>query len=90
MNFFVEGALRDLANPNKPSTMPIGDANMVGTIPGTDVHWGLAVGIVLAIVLYVLMDAHHLRLCRPHHRRQSARRAGAGAAGRQADRRLLR
>src|SRR6266853_1905270 len=28
MNFFVEGSLRDLTNPNKPSTMPIGDAYM--------------------------------------------------------------
>src|ERR1700740_1606805 len=42
MNFFVEGSLRDLTNPNKPSTMPIGDTYMVGNIPGTDVHWGLA------------------------------------------------
>ena len=41
MNFFVEGALRDLTNPNKPSTKPIGDAYMVGDIPGTEVHWGL-------------------------------------------------
>ena len=24
MNFFVEGALRDSSNPNKPSTKPIG------------------------------------------------------------------
>jgi simple sugar transport system permease protein len=56
MNFFVEGSLRDLTNPNKPSTMPIGDAYMVGKIPGTDVHWGLAAGIILAIVLYVLMS----------------------------------
>jgi len=55
MNFFVEGSLRDLSNPNKPSTMPIGDAYMVGKIPGTDVHWGLAVGILVAIVLQVLM-----------------------------------
>jgi ABC-type uncharacterized transport system permease subunit len=56
MNFFVEGSLRDLTNPNKPSTMPIGDAYMVGKIPGTDVHWGLAAGIVVAIVLYVLLS----------------------------------
>ncbi|HTP84973.1 MAG TPA: ABC transporter permease [Alphaproteobacteria bacterium] len=56
MNFFVEGALRDLTNPNKPSTKPIGEAYMVGHIPGTDVHWGLAAGIVLAILLYVLMS----------------------------------
>ena len=56
MNFFVEGALRDPASANKPSTMPIGDAYRVGSIPGTDVHWGLAAGIVLAIVLWVLMS----------------------------------
>ena len=55
MNFFVEGALRDLSNPNKPSTMPIGDAYMVGKIPGTQVHWGFAYGIVLCIALYFLM-----------------------------------
>ncbi len=56
MNFFVEGALRDPSNPNKPSTKPIGEANMVGNIPGIDVHWGLVVGIVLAIALWVLMN----------------------------------
>ncbi len=55
MNFFVEGVLRDATNPNKPSTKPIGDAYMVGKIPGTDVHWGFAVGILLAVALYVLM-----------------------------------
>ncbi len=55
MNFFVEGALRDLSNPNKPSTKPIGEAYMVGTIPGTEVHWGLLVGIGLAIALQILM-----------------------------------
>jgi general nucleoside transport system permease protein len=56
MNFFVEGSLRDLTNPNKPSTMPIGDKYMVGHIPGTDVHWGLAAGILLSIVLYILLS----------------------------------
>src|SRR5258707_3149354 len=56
MNFFVEGSLRDLTNPNKPSTMPIGDAYMVGKMPGTDVHWGLLTGIILAIVLNVLLS----------------------------------
>jgi ABC-type uncharacterized transport system permease subunit len=55
MNFFVEGVLRDASNPNKPSTKPIGDAYMVGKIPGTDVHWGFAVGVILAIALYILM-----------------------------------
>ncbi len=56
MNFFVEGALRDLSNPNKPSTKPIGDAYRIGDIPGTEVHWGLVVGVVLAIVLFILLS----------------------------------
>ena len=56
MNFFVEGALRDLSNPNKPSTRPLGDAYMVGKMPFTDVHWGFAVGVVLCILLYLLLE----------------------------------
>ena len=36
--------------------MPLGDAYMVGKMPGTDVHWGLAAGIVLAILLSVLLS----------------------------------
>jgi general nucleoside transport system permease protein len=56
MNFFVEGVLRDVSNPNKPSTKPLGDAYMIGKIPGTDVHWGFAVGILLCIVLYFLLE----------------------------------
>ncbi len=56
MNFFVEGLLRDPASANKPSTTPIGKEYMVGTIPGTDVHWGLAAGIILAILLQFLMS----------------------------------
>ncbi len=56
MNFFVEGLLRDPASANKPSTMPIGKDYMVGPLPGMDVHWGLAAGIVLAILLQILMS----------------------------------
>ena len=56
LNFFVEGALRDPGNPNKPSTLPIREENMIGAMPGTDVHWGLAVGIVLAILAWILMN----------------------------------
>jgi simple sugar transport system permease protein len=55
MNFFVEGALRDPASANKPSTMPIGEAYRIGSIPGTSVHWGLAAGLLLAVALYILM-----------------------------------
>lgn len=55
MNFFVEGPLRDPASANKPSTMPIGELYRVGPMPGTTVHWGLAAGLVLAVVLHILM-----------------------------------
>ena len=55
MNFFVEGALRDPAQPNKASTLPIGDLYKVGPIPGLGVHWGIVWGIALAIGLYILM-----------------------------------
>ena len=56
MNFFVEGMLRDPGNPNKPSTPPIGEANMVGDIPETSIHWGLIVAILLAIAVWALMN----------------------------------
>ena len=55
MNFFVEGALRDPANPNKPSTKPLSEAYMIGKIPGTEVHWGFAAGLLLCAALYILM-----------------------------------
>lgn len=54
-NHFVEGPLRDPASLNKPSTMPIGEATMVGTIPGTDVHWGLVYGVVFCIIAFILV-----------------------------------
>ena len=53
--FFVEGPLRDPNDPNKPSTLPIGAENMVGPIPGTEIHWGLVAGIIAAVVLYVVI-----------------------------------
>ena len=55
MNHFVEGPLRDPASLNKPSTHSIGDANMIGTIGGADVHWGLAFGVVACLVCWVVL-----------------------------------
>jgi simple sugar transport system permease protein len=55
LNHLVEGAMRDPSSLNKPSTREIGAANMIGTIPGTDVHWGLVFGLVAAIASYVLI-----------------------------------
>jgi simple sugar transport system permease protein len=55
LNHFVEGLLRDPASLNKPSTKPIGDANMLPTLPGIDVHVGLAFGVILCLILHVLV-----------------------------------
>lgn len=54
-NHLVEGPLRDPASLNKPSTASIGDHHMIGAIPGTDVHWGLAIGVVVCLAMAVLM-----------------------------------
>jgi general nucleoside transport system permease protein len=55
LNHLVEGAMRDPASLNKPSTREIGAANMIGTIPGTDVYWGLLFGLIAALASYVLI-----------------------------------
>ncbi len=54
-NHFVEGPLRDPSSLNKPSTAPIGEANMVGHFPGLDVHWGLGWGVIFCVIMYVLV-----------------------------------
>jgi general nucleoside transport system permease protein len=55
LNQLVEGVFRDPASLNKPSSPSIGEANMIGSIPGTEVHWGLVIGVVVCILAYVLM-----------------------------------
>ncbi len=54
--YLVEGPLRDPSSLNKPSTYPVPDANMLGNIPGMDVHWGLVFGLLACVSCYVLME----------------------------------
>ncbi len=81
-NHLVEGPLRDPASLNKPSTWGIGDANMIGAAarhgPASRprrrrgrLHRG-----------WVLIYRTVLGLRRARHRRQPARGAAAGPAGR--------
>ena len=51
----VEGPLRDPASLNKPSTLPVPDSMMIGSIPGLDTHWGLVWGIVACIAAWVFV-----------------------------------
>jgi simple sugar transport system permease protein len=55
-NHLIEGPLRDPQSLNKPSTLHIGEANMLGALPGLDVHYGLLYGVVACLVCWVLMD----------------------------------
>jgi general nucleoside transport system permease protein len=57
LNHLVEGPMRDPASLNKPSTRAIGTADMIGSIPGTDIHWGLVFGVIAAVLAYLLV--HH-------------------------------
>jgi simple sugar transport system permease protein len=41
----VEGPLRDPASLNKPSTPALAEGLRIGGIAGSDVHWGLALGV---------------------------------------------
>lgn len=56
LNHLVEGPLRDPASLNKPSTLPIGDDNMLANLPGLDVHWGLAFGVIACVGFWFLMS----------------------------------
>ena len=55
LNHLVEGPMRDPTSLNKPSTRAIGAANMIGSIPGTEVHWGFVFGIIAAVLSYILI-----------------------------------
>jgi general nucleoside transport system permease protein len=55
LNQLVEGPMRDPASLNKPSTHAIGAANMIGSIPGSEIHWGLAFGVIAALLAYTLI-----------------------------------
>lgn len=56
MNHFIEGVLRDPASLNKPSTTPLPPEYMLGNIPGMDVNWGLAIGVVACIISWIIIE----------------------------------
>lgn len=55
LNHFVEGPLKDPNSLNKPSTPPIPESVMLGLTPGFDVHLGLLIGIVVAIIVWAIL-----------------------------------
>ncbi len=54
-NQLVEGPLRDPSSLNKPSTYSIAESSRLGTLFGSDVHWGFGFGVIFCLLAGVLM-----------------------------------
>ncbi len=48
---WVEGPLRDPASLNKPSTQTLDEALRLGGMAGSDIHWGLLLGVLACLAL---------------------------------------
>ena len=81
----VEGPLRDPASLNKPSTRSLVDGLQIGGIGGSDVHWGLVIGVVACLLSGLWLRVTAARLLGARGRRQSAHRAAGRPAGQPAD-----
>jgi general nucleoside transport system permease protein len=55
---FVEGMLKDPASLNKPSTRPLEESVRLGTIAGSDVHYGLLFGVVSCMLVGIWLYRH--------------------------------
>lgn len=56
LNHLVGGPIRDPGSLNKPSSFALAEMNMLGTIPGTRVHWGLVYGLIACVIAYFLIQ----------------------------------
>lgn len=55
LNHLVGGPMKDPSSLNKPSSYPIPDAAMLGTIPDTRIHYGLIYGLIACAITYFLI-----------------------------------
>jgi general nucleoside transport system permease protein len=56
MNHLVEGPFRDPTSLNKPSTATLPPDLRIADMPGFEVHWGLAFGVLACVISWVLID----------------------------------
>jgi simple sugar transport system permease protein len=56
LNHLVNGPMRDPSSLNKPSTHPLVESHLLGSIGDSNVHYGLIFGIVFCLVAWVLME----------------------------------
>lgn len=55
MNHLISGPVRDYSHTLKAQSWSIPGGFMVGNIPGWSVHWGLAIGLVVCVLLHLLL-----------------------------------
>lgn len=56
LNHLVNGPMHDPSSLNKPSSYPVPDANMLGNLPGSRVHFGLVYGVVACLLAWFLIE----------------------------------
>jgi simple sugar transport system permease protein len=56
LNHLVNGPMRDPSSLNKPSSYPIPEANQLGNIPGSRVHFGLVYGVIACLIAWFLIE----------------------------------
>jgi ABC-type uncharacterized transport system permease subunit len=56
LNHCVEGPMHDPTSLDHPSSWPVGLANMMGNIPGSEIHVGLLFGLIACIGSWILTD----------------------------------
>ncbi|OCQ94341.1 ABC transporter permease [Oscillatoriales cyanobacterium USR001] len=56
LNHLVGGPMRDPTSLNKPSSYPLADINMLPDLPGTRVHYGLILGLIMCAIAYFLIQ----------------------------------
>jgi simple sugar transport system permease protein len=57
LNWLVSSPIRDFDQVLKAASWPVGEAFMLGDIPGTGIHWGLAFGVAACLVAWGLLRA---------------------------------
>jgi general nucleoside transport system permease protein len=55
MSHLVTGPIRDFAQVLKPASWSVGPGFMLGDIPGTSTHWGLAFGVAACLFAFALI-----------------------------------
>src|SRR5215216_1645525 len=55
LNHLVSGPIRDFSHTLKAQSWSIPSTYMIGNIPDWSVHWGLAIGLVVCVLLYFFL-----------------------------------